>query len=203
MDSRRRRGGFWPQLTRAKRNPGALKNNGFIGIFHCYCLGGAANPWPNATMKSSGTAAKNTTNEKEKTMTKTTNTTIANEPGMTADAMRRELAMEIADAKERYETARATFLTDSQESPEFAITWQSKDVIAAEIEQKVLRQIERDLETRGPADVLEKAIEDCRLSARPPLASTDPFVSAVLRAKADTYMRLVERLAVMQRFLGR
>jgi len=122
---------------------------------------------------------------------------------MTSDAMRRELAREIADAKERYETTRATFLTDSQESPEFAITWQSKDVIAAEIERKIWLKIESELETRGPADVLEKAIEECRLGARPPLMETDPFVKAVLRAKADTYMRLVACLAAMKRFLGR
>ena len=136
-------------------------------------------------------------------MTNTTNTTNTNEPALTPDAMRRELAREIADAKERYKTARATFLTDAKESPEFAITWQSKETIAAEIEQKVLRQIESELETRGPADVLEKVIEECRLGARTPLMEPDPFIRAVLRAKADTYMRLGERLAVMKRFLGR
>jgi len=140
-------------------------------------------------------------------MTDTTNITrqdtTTNEPGMTADAMRRELAREIADAMARYETKMETFLADSQGSPEFAITWQSKDVIAAEIERKVWLRIENELEAREPADVLLRAIEDCRAGTRVSNRETDPFVNAVLHAKAEMYMRLVERLRVMKRFLGR
>jgi len=53
-----------------------MKNNDFIGVFHCYCLGVFAIRRPNAATKIAERTAKNTTNEKEKTMT-TTQTTLA------------------------------------------------------------------------------------------------------------------------------
>ena len=121
---------------------------------------------------------------------------------LTADEMRKELALEIADARKRLAAARKVFNANFRDSSWHAIIWESEDVIAAEVECEVWREIEIVLDSGDPVEVLAKAIKDCR-DAVEVVAKPEPFINAVLRAQSDANMRMAERLDVMKRLFER
>jgi len=188
--------------------PRNSKNNAFIGIFHCFRLGGVADPWPNATMKSSGTAAKDTKNEKEKEMTKTTNTTTttptdASRPFATVNEIRRELVNGIVTAKQRYNAARAKFLAAANGDLANAVAKLAKDAIALQVEHKVWLQVEREMAEHGPVVALANALDECQAGVQDffDRHSSRQIGNAVEHTKAEAFKRLAEQLVILKRFL--